>query len=123
MLKKGVIPIPPARSTAGFAEVLCSVKEPVAGSTFTAVPIGIAFKDRLKAVSRMRVANISRSSNGALAIENVRTFPSESVSGGFTNVRSEDHQCQVGGLPGSEFESRRLLEMEGHGILRDFNSI
>jgi hypothetical protein len=34
-----------------------------------------------------------------MAIENVRTFPSESVSG---RIR----QCQVGGLSGSEVESR-----------------
>src|SRR5215469_13894258 len=59
MLKKGVIPIPPARSTAGFAEFLCSVKEPIACSTFTEVPSGTVFKYRLNAVSRMRVANIS----------------------------------------------------------------
>jgi hypothetical protein len=53
------------------------------------------------AVSRMRGANISRSSEGTLPIESVRTFPSESVSGGI-------HQCQVGGLSGSEVESRRF---------------
>ena len=43
-------------------------------SIFTAVPSGIFFSDRLNAVSRMRVANISWSSNGALAMEKVRTF-------------------------------------------------
>ena len=74
MLENGVIPIPPARNTAGLAEFLCSVKEPIGASIFTAVPSGIFFSDRLNAVSRMRVANISWSSNGALAMEKVRTF-------------------------------------------------
>jgi hypothetical protein len=41
------------------------------------------------AVSRMRGADISRFSEGALAIENVRTFLSSRFPGGFTNVRSE----------------------------------
>jgi hypothetical protein len=41
-------------------------------------------------IGLMRVVNTSRSSNGALAMEKVRTFPSESVSGGFSNVRSAD---------------------------------
>src|SRR5215472_13681378 len=48
-----------------------------------------------------------------------RESPYISFGVGFRRI----HQCQVGGLSGSEFESRRLLEMEGHGILRDFNSI
>src|SRR5947208_5153578 len=37
MLENGVIPIPPARNTAGLAEFLCSVKEPIAESIFTTV--------------------------------------------------------------------------------------
>jgi hypothetical protein len=82
ILENGVTPIPPARNTAGLAEFLCSVKEPIAESIFTTVPSGIFFSERLNAVSRMRVANISWSSNGALAMEKVRTFPSASVSGG-----------------------------------------
>ena len=90
MLENGVIPIPPARNTAGLAEFLCSVKEPVAESIFTTVPSRTFFSERLNAVSRMRVANLTWSSNGALAMEKVRTFPSESVSGGFSNVRSTD---------------------------------
>src|SRR5215510_15247635 len=90
MLENGVIPIPPARNTAGLAEFLCSVKEPIAESIFTTVPSGTFVNERLNAVSRIRVANISWSSNGALAMEKVRTFPLESVSGGFNNVRSED---------------------------------
>jgi hypothetical protein len=73
-----------------FSGILCSVKEPIAESIFTTVPSGIFFSERLNAVSRMRVANISWSSNGALAMEKVRTFPSASVSGGFGNVRSAD---------------------------------
>jgi len=41
-------------------------------------------------VSRMRVANITWASNGELAIEKVRVFPSESVSGGSNSVTSAD---------------------------------
>ena len=52
----------------------------------TSVPSGTVFNERLNAVSRIRVTNINRLSNGALAIENVRVFPSESFSGGFSNV-------------------------------------
>src|SRR5215467_12652688 len=90
MLENGVIPMPPARNTAGLAEFLCRVKEPIAESIFTTVPSGTFFNERLNAVSRIRVANISSSSNGALTMEKVRIFPSESVSGGFSNVRSTD---------------------------------
>src|SRR5262245_35472515 len=49
--------------------------------------MGIRPATRLKAVSRMRVATMSLSSSGALAIENVRTLPSASVSGGSMSVR------------------------------------
>jgi hypothetical protein len=38
----------------------------------------------------MRVANINWLSNGQLAIEKVRVFPSESVSGGLISVTSAD---------------------------------
>src|SRR5664280_67410 len=49
MLIKGVIPIPPARNTAGLAEFLCSVKDPIGESIFTSVPRGIFFSERLNA--------------------------------------------------------------------------
>src|SRR6187397_526298 len=62
----------------------------IAESIFTTVPSGTFLSERLNAVSRMRVANLSWSLNGALAMEKVRTFPSESVSGGFSKVRSTD---------------------------------
>jgi hypothetical protein len=68
---------------------------------FAYAPIACSIFTGSNAVSRMRGANISRSSEGTLPIESVRTFPSESVSGGI-------HQCQVGGLSGSEVESRRF---------------
>src|SRR5437870_3893068 len=90
MLRKGVIPIPPARNTAGLDEFLCSVKEPIGESIFTSVPRGIFFSERLNAVSRMRVANINWFSKEGLAIEKVRVFPSASVSGGLNNVTSAD---------------------------------
>ena len=90
MLIKGVIPIPPARNTAGLAEFLCSVKEPIAEPIITWVPSGTFFSDRLNAVSRIRVANIRWFSKGELAIEKVRILPSESVSGGLDNVTSAD---------------------------------
>jgi len=82
MLRNGVIPMPPARKTAGLDEFLCSVKEPLGPSILTVVPSGIRLSARLKALSRILVATIRRSSNGGLAMENVRMFPSESVSGG-----------------------------------------
>ena len=116
MLENGVIPIPPARNTAGLAEFLCSVKEPIAESMFTTVPSGIFFSERFNAVSRMRVANLSWSSNGALAIEKVRTFPSASVSGGFSNVA-------FNGLLGLEIKCRRLLKLKGHSSFRSVSSI
>jgi hypothetical protein len=65
---------------------------------FAYAPIACSIFTGLSAVSRMRVANINRSSEGALALENVRIFPSESVFGRI-------HQCRVGGLSGSEIES------------------
>jgi hypothetical protein len=90
MLRKGVIPIPPARNTAALAEFLCIVKEPMGGSIFTSVLSGTFFSERLNAVSRMRVVNINWFSKGGLAIEKVRVFPSASVSGGLESVRSAD---------------------------------
>lgn len=87
---RGCDPDSPARKTAGLAEFLCSVKESIAESIFTSVPSGRFFRERLNAVSRVRVANINWFSKGELAIENVRVFPSESVSGGFSSVTSAD---------------------------------
>jgi hypothetical protein len=60
---------------------------------------------RLKAESRMRVAIKRKSSSGALAIENVRTLPSASVSGGSTSVRSMY-------WPAWKVKATRLLEPE-----------
>ena len=80
-----MIPIPPAKKIAGLEEFLCKVKEPLGPSILTAVPSGKLLSARLKAVSRILVAIMSRSSNGGLAMENVRMFPSASVSGGVLN--------------------------------------
>ena len=52
-------PIPPARKTAGLFAFLWSVKEPLAEAMLISVPIGAVCNDRLNAVSRIRVANVS----------------------------------------------------------------
>jgi hypothetical protein len=114
MLRKGVIPIPPARNTAGLNEFLWSVKDPIGESIFISVPRGIFFSERLNAVSRMRVVNIKWFSNGELAIEKVRVFPSASVSGALASVR-------FGGLSRFEIELRGFFEMEGHGAFRNLD--
>jgi hypothetical protein len=86
--EKGVIPIPPARNTAGLTGFLCSVKEPSAEPIFTSVASGTFFSERLKAVSRIRVVKTNSFSNGGLAMEKVRVLPSASVSGGSVSVTS-----------------------------------
>ena len=91
--EKGCDPDSPCEEHRGLAAFLCSVKEPMAESIFTAVPSPMFLNERLNAVSRILVANTSWFSNGALAMENVRVFPSESVSGGFISVKSTD--CPV----------------------------
>src|SRR5665213_3603798 len=82
------MPIPPARNTAARVKLSGRVKSPDGPSIFTAVPGGIVFNTRLNAVSRIRVATIRVSSLGPLAIEKLRTLPSESVSGGSSKVMS-----------------------------------
>src|SRR6185312_16315742 len=73
---------------AGLLAFLCRLKDPIGPSSFIFVPGFMLRRLRLNAVSRRRVANMSSLSHGALAIENVRVLPSESVSGGSTSVRS-----------------------------------
>src|ERR1035441_2997776 len=90
MLRNGVMPIPPARNTAVRVTSLWRVRLPDGPSILTAEPSGIVFNTRLNAVSRIRVATIRVSSSGPLAIENVRVFPSASVSGGSHRVISRD---------------------------------
>src|ERR1700733_12806034 len=90
MLRNGVIPIPPARNTAGFARFLCKGKEPAAVLIFTFAGNGNLFSEHLKAVLRIRVVNINSSAKGGLAMENVRVFPSASVSSGSVSVTSAD---------------------------------
>ena len=87
MLRNGVIPIPPARRTAGRA-AWCSRRSPNGPSIFTSVPSGIACRTRLNAVSRRRVVIVITSSRGALEIEKPRRLPSASVSGGSSRVIS-----------------------------------
>ncbi len=60
----------------------------------------------------IRVANVSCSSKGGLAIEKVRIFPSESVSGGI-------EQCKIRRLSGFEGETCGSSEVEGHGAFGD----
>ena len=110
-----MIPIPPARNTGGLARFLCSVKEPAAELIVTSVASGTFFNERLKAVSRIRVVKTNSFSNGGLAMEKVRVFPSASVSGG-------SMECDIGELPCFELESGRLLEMKGHRTFRNFFS-
>src|SRR6202140_5500601 len=90
MLRKGVIPIPPAKNTAGLAGFLCREKEPAAEPIFNSVASGTVFSERLKAVSRIRVVNTNSFSKGGLAMEKVRVFPSASVCGGSMSVTSAD---------------------------------
>src|SRR5262245_3441445 len=82
MLTNGVIPIPPARKTAGRASAGSRVNIPAGPRRLTRPPEGIALSTRLNAVSRMRVAITSSFSWGALAMEKVRALPLASVSGG-----------------------------------------
>ena len=72
----------------GLCRFLCRVKEPAAEPIFTSVASGTFFSERLKAVSRIRVVNTNSFSNGGLAMEKVRVFPSASVSGGSVSVTS-----------------------------------
>jgi hypothetical protein len=71
MLRNGVIPIPPARKTAGRETFLCNAKDPIGPFIVTSAPIARRDNARLKAVSRMRVATTISSANGELAIEKV----------------------------------------------------
>src|SRR2546425_5444159 len=89
MLRIGVTPMPPARNTAAFETSLCSVNEPIAWLTFTCVPSGSTFRHFLNAVGRMRVATvIVPFSLGLVQKENVRAFPSASVSDGLSRIKS-----------------------------------
>jgi hypothetical protein len=88
------------------------VKEPAAEPIFASVFSGTFFSERLKAVSRIRVVNTSSFSNGALAIEKVRV----SLCVSFRWVS----ECQIGGLPRFEVESRRLFEVKGHRTFCNF---
>ena len=88
MLRNGVIPMPPARKIAGFVTLWWSVNDPIGPSASTGVASGAEASTRLNALFRIRVAMTRSVSCGALVIENVRVFPSVSVSGGSTRVRS-----------------------------------
>src|ERR1017187_224379 len=108
MLRNGVIPIPPARNMAGFARFLCRVKEPAAGLIFTFPFYVNSFSERLKAVSRMRVMKTNLYAKGALAMENVRVFPSASVSGGAVRVTSANWPALKLNPDGFRSEERRV---------------
>jgi hypothetical protein len=64
-------------------------------------------QDALEAVSRIRVAIISLSSSGPLAVEELRVLPSVSVSGG--------RKRHVEELTGLERPAPRLVEPKRHG--------
>src|SRR5262245_24553266 len=103
MLRKGVMPMPPARKTAGRAAFWLRIKEPKGPTIRTSVPSGMVLRTRLNAVSRMRVAIIKSGSPGALAIEKFRIPPSAAISGRSIRVQAESKvQVEVGithGLP------------------------
>jgi hypothetical protein len=63
---------------------------PAAGPIFTFAANDNLFSERLKAVLRIRVVNTNSSAKGGLAMENVRVFPSASVSSGSVSVTSAD---------------------------------
>jgi hypothetical protein len=63
---------------------------PAAGRIFTFAATGNLFSERLKAVLRIRVVKTKSSAEGGLAMENVRVFPSASVSNGSVSVTSTD---------------------------------
>src|SRR6185295_14882066 len=90
MLRNGVMPMPPAISTAARAGSWCSVMLPAGPTSLTFVPSGRALSARLKPLpSRMRVSTASSSSNGALASENVRRMLLGSA-GGSSSVKLAD---------------------------------
>src|SRR5215472_166424 len=90
MLRIGVMPIPPARNTAGRVNSLWKVNEPRGLLTLSSVPLGVAFNAVLKFVSRMRMATIiGPFSCGELARENVRSLsPPWSPLRGFRKEKS-----------------------------------
>src|SRR6266403_269366 len=77
MLRKGAIPIPPARKTAGLDVLLWRLKEPIGPSILTPLPAGKLDNARLKTVSRMRVVTRISSSDGELTMEKVWVMPSD----------------------------------------------
>src|SRR5688572_14181427 len=87
MRRKGVMPMPPVSTTAGRS-AWCSRRSPNGPSILTAVPSGMVWRTRLKAVSRRRVVIMIMPSLGALEIEKPRVLPSASVSGGSMRVMS-----------------------------------
>src|SRR6267378_261998 len=82
MLMNGVMPMPPARNTAGRVSAPSSVNLPAGPRNCIRRPDCIDLSTRLNAVSRMRVAMTSSFSCGALTMEKVRALPLASVSGG-----------------------------------------
>ena len=64
------------------------VEQWVDGLIFTSAVDFTCFSERLKAVLRMRVVKTNSFAKGGLAMENVRVFPSASVSSGSVRVTS-----------------------------------
>jgi hypothetical protein len=80
MLRKGVMPMPPAMNTAGTDASGWSVNEPAGPRTSTEVPRLTSARLRFMALPVIRVATRnSPVSCGVEAIENVRRLPPASV--------------------------------------------
>src|SRR3989344_1192939 len=87
MLTKGVMPIPPAKKTAGLVLSLCRTIEPEGPSISIFDLRGIAFREFLKAVSLILAAIKRLSSKGAEVREKILLLPSSSVWGGFISLK------------------------------------
>ena len=87
MLRKTVIPIPPAMKTYGRSVSAGRTNSPFGCSTSTSVPTGSSASERLNAVSRRRVARPSAPrSFGEVATEMWRRGPFSSSYGGSSRV-------------------------------------
>ena len=115
MLRKTVIPIPPATKTSGRDGSSGSANLPFGGSTSTSLPTGSSRSVRLKALSRMRVAKPSTPfSFGEVTTVMCRRSPLSSSS---PTLGERDEEV----LPGPEVHLF-AEEVEGHEqrSLRDF---
>jgi hypothetical protein len=113
LLYQGVIPIPPARNTAGFAEFLCNLKEPIGDSIFTGVPSGTPLMN-VKCC-------VAHASNEHHMILKWSAGNRKCADASFGVIFGRIYQCQSDDCP--EIESQWFVEVEGHRAFRDCNSI